>query len=62
MDANNMVPPAQPELKQAIEDGKKNIKSIIKMQGIVRGYLQRKVNKIANDIMDPKPQMSNRSR
>ena len=32
------------------------------MQGIVRGFLQRKVNKIANDILDPKPQMSNRSR
>jgi len=38
-----------------MEHAKKNVKKIVKMQANVRGFLQRKVNKIANDIVDPKP-------
>jgi hypothetical protein len=37
-------------------EAKKNEKQIIQMQANVRGFLQRKVNKIANDFVDPKPQ------
>lgn len=41
---------------------KKHEKQVIKLQAHVRGFLQRKVNKIANDFVDPKPQHSHRSR
>lgn len=45
--------------KQALEDlmttAKENEVKIVKMQARVRGFLQRKVNKKANDVCDPKP-------
>lgn len=34
----------------------------MKLQAVIRGFLQRKVNKIANDFVDPKPKQSHRSR
>lgn len=40
----------------------RNEPKIIKIQGIVRGFLQRKVNRMANEFIEPKPQVSHRSR
>ena len=49
-------------LDLVLDHARKNTDSIIKLQALFRGYLQRKVNKIANDFVDPKPQLSHRSR
>jgi hypothetical protein len=52
------------ELDELMKEAKKNESKIVKMQANVRGFLSRKVNKKAgnNDIGDPKPQLSNRSK
>lgn len=41
--------------KEAIELAKRNESKVIKLQSVVRGFLQRKVNKMANELIDPKP-------
>jgi hypothetical protein len=45
-----------------MEKAKQNTDQVIKIQANVRGFLQRKVNKIANDLVEPKPQQSHRSK
>ena len=47
-----------------MKDAKKNEVQIVRMQAIFRGFLSRKVYKVTNnqDLADPKPQLSNRSK
>ena len=47
--------------KELLQEAKKNEDKIIKMQANVRGFLQRKVHKQANEFADPKPNISHRS-
>jgi len=37
-------------------------KKIIKLQAVVRGYLQRRINKMALDFVDPQAENSHRGR
>jgi hypothetical protein len=50
------------EMKALMKLSKENEPKVVKVQAHVRGYLQRKVNKIAKDLVDPRPQLSHRSR
>jgi hypothetical protein len=52
---------ANDKFKDAMAIAKKNEKKILKLQAVVRGFLQRKVNKLLKDVMEQKNQ-SNRSR
>jgi len=43
------------KFKSLLKISKKDEKKVIKVQAVIRGYLSRKVNALANDMVDPRP-------